>query len=541
METVTDPASGVTHYSYDAAGNLVRTEMPNGTIETRHYDDLSRLVFLENTGPGGSTISSYQYTLGPTGLRTVVKEDTGRTVTYTYDGDYRLTGESIVDSTASNRNITYAYDAVGNRLSRTDSVEGTTTYTYDANDRMLTETLGGKSTTETYDNNGNLLSQVSGPSDKTSYTWDFENRLVAADITDASGRNHVAYQYDADGNRVAQTIAGAVTRFLLDTNRPLAQVIEEYTPGSVVQASYVYGLSIILQNRGGVRSFYKVDGLGSIRALTNALGAVTDRYLYDAFGQMLARTGTTTNPYLFTGEQFDPHLGFSYLRARYYDVDTGRFASRDPLLGTLSKPSTLNSYLYALADPINIVDPSGAQGLEEGLVAVGIQSFLVGQLGGGIQQFVAADGTISAADWNLEVLKMQKALDDYDAANPKQSYCDRYLEQAPYFDSVWHIAPNNEKHYWITGGPLGGRTMLGAEVNYYFQGMIAHHYSLTFEAMLTLVFGWKASRYAVIPSDNALLAAGMGWALTFGEEDTDTSYCVLRKGAWNYRGAPRLE
>src|SRR5205085_911872 len=99
-----------------------------------------------------------------------------------------------------------------------DSAEGQTTYTYDANDRLLTETLGGEVATYTYDGNGNLRSQVSGANDQATYTWDLENRLISADITDASGKQHVAYLYDADGNRVAQTVAGTVTRFLLDTS-----------------------------------------------------------------------------------------------------------------------------------------------------------------------------------------------------------------------------------------------------------------------------------------------------------------------------------
>ena len=58
LETVTDPDLGVTRYTYDAASNLIRTELPNGTVETRSYDDLNRLLFLENRGPSG-VISSH--------------------------------------------------------------------------------------------------------------------------------------------------------------------------------------------------------------------------------------------------------------------------------------------------------------------------------------------------------------------------------------------------------------------------------------------------------------------------------------------------
>jgi hypothetical protein len=53
--------------------------------------------------------------------------------------------------------------------------------------------------------------------------------------------------------------------------------------------------------------------------LTNAAGAVTDTYEYDAFGNKINSTGTTPNNYLYRSEQYDPDLGLYYLRARYYN------------------------------------------------------------------------------------------------------------------------------------------------------------------------------------------------------------------------------
>src|SRR5262249_18857148 len=92
--TVTDADGGVTRYTYDAAGNLVLTDLPNGTTETRSYDALNRLTFLENRSASG-VISSYRYTLAATGRRDAVVEDTGRRVDYTYDDLDRLTEERI--------------------------------------------------------------------------------------------------------------------------------------------------------------------------------------------------------------------------------------------------------------------------------------------------------------------------------------------------------------------------------------------------------------------------------------------------------------
>jgi RHS repeat-associated protein len=375
VATVTDPNGGMTHYKYDAAGNLIETDLPNGTTETRQYDLLDRLTFLKNVGPSG-LISSYQYTLDPAGNRLSVQEDTGRTVKYTYDALYRLTEEAITDPAAGKRTIDYTYDPVGNRLSRSDTAEGQTTYVYDANGRLLTETLGSDVTKYTYDNNGNALSQIKNTTDQVFMTWDAENRLIGTDVTDASGTHHIQNQYDANGIRVAQTVDGQETRYLIDATQPLAQVLMEYTPSGLIKVSYVYGQRLISQNRGGVSSFYLVDGLGSTRALTNASGLVTDRYVYDAFGRTIGQTGTTANEYLFAGEQQDPVTGWDYLRARYLDAGLGRFLSRDPFGGEVTNPVSLQAYPYAGLNPVNMTDPSGRQTLGELSVVQGIQESL---------------------------------------------------------------------------------------------------------------------------------------------------------------------
>ena len=69
---------------------------------------------------------------------------------------------------------------------------------------------------------------------------------------------------------------------------------------------------------------------------------MTDTYSYDAFGVLLASTGSTPNVYLYAGEQLDPNIGFYYLRARYYAQAQGRFISTDPEEGNIFDPrSTL--------------------------------------------------------------------------------------------------------------------------------------------------------------------------------------------------------
>jgi YD repeat-containing protein len=132
-------------------------------------------------------------------------------------------------------------------LTRDDSAEGNTVYTYDANDRLLSETLGSKVTTYTYHADGNTLTASSGAADQTTYTWDAQRRLIATAVTGASGTQTTTYAYDVDGNRISATTGGVETRYLVDANRPNPVVVAEYAPGSAVGVSYVYGQALISQ------------------------------------------------------------------------------------------------------------------------------------------------------------------------------------------------------------------------------------------------------------------------------------------------------
>jgi RHS repeat-associated protein len=339
-------STGTTAYTYDLNGNLESTTYPNAVRTAYTFNSLNRLTNVN--GAKGATLANYAYTLGTAGNRLSVTEANGRTVSYAYDALYRLTGESISNDTvaANNGALNYTYDAVGNRLNRTSSVGAipATGATYDANDRL---------TSDAYDPNGNTTT-----SNANTYQYDSENRL-----TSLNG-GAVTFVYDGDGNRVAKTVGGVTTRFLVDTNNHTghAQVVEELVNASV-RRTYTYGHDLISQTQllNNIRTthFYGYDGHGSTRYLTDASGAVTDTYTYDAFGNLIARTGTTPNDYLYAGEQYDANLGFYYLRARYMNSMSGRFHTQDSYEGGIKSPLSLHKYLYAAADPVNKDDPSG--------------------------------------------------------------------------------------------------------------------------------------------------------------------------------------
>jgi len=128
--------------------------------------------------------------------------------------------------------------------------------------------------------------------------------------------------------------------------------------------------------RGGNSSFHLRDAHGSIRGLADATGTITDRYAYDAYGNAVVASGSTVNPYRYSGERLDSDTGLYQLRARYYNPAVGRFISRDPFSGRVEAPVSRHRYLYADADPVNRMDPTGRESLAELSFVQGLQSTL---------------------------------------------------------------------------------------------------------------------------------------------------------------------
>ncbi|MCP4111829.1 MAG: hypothetical protein GY749_40935, partial [Desulfobacteraceae bacterium] len=354
-ETVAGPDGLSTSYTYDSVGNRKSMTYPNGNATEYEYDALNRLKEITTRNSDSEITARYSYGLGAAGNRTGVEDHTGRLVSYAYDNLFRLEKETVTDPNFGNSETSYAYDTFGNRLSKTDS-GGTTTCHYDDNDRLYEELhSSGTVTTYIYDDNGNLFSK-SVDSDMTIYSYDYEDRLIGVE----SSTGNIAYAYNADGIRVTSDADGVVTNYLVDKNRPYAQVLEERNGIGEVTVFYIYGDDLISQHTDNAETYYYLyDGHMSVRMLTNESEAVTDRYIYDAFGILLHRTGSTLNNYLYTGEQYNPNTGFYYLRARYYNPGIGRFFNIDPYKGNMYDPLSLHRYLYTAGNPVNASDPTG--------------------------------------------------------------------------------------------------------------------------------------------------------------------------------------
>ena len=283
---------------------------------------------MANLNSSNTTLSSFSYALDNVGNRKHLVEVTGNRVTWSYDKTYQLTNEQR--SGSNSYNITYTYDRVGNRLGL--NVGGVpTTNIYDAANELLASNTMSALTTYTFDANGNLLTSVSPSNQVTTNTWDVVNLLTQVALPSGTVDT---FTYNADGERVQKTDSTGTTKHVWDGRN----ILLETDASNIIQAVYtlqpkLYG-NLISEWRSGIGSFYLYDGLGSTTQLVSSTGSVTDSYLYDSWGNILLASGTTTNPFLFVGMlgyYNDPDVVDYYIRARYYDPESGRFRSRDPL------------------------------------------------------------------------------------------------------------------------------------------------------------------------------------------------------------------
>jgi RHS repeat-associated protein len=345
LQTLTPPSAFTTGsfgLSYDALSRRTQMTRPNSVSTLYAYDNLSRLTSVLHQ-LSGSTIDGAAYTVDNAGNRTAkTDERAGVTSNYSYDAIYELT--KVMQGT--NTTESYTFDPVGDRLSSLS----VSPYNYNTSNE-LTST---PSTTYTYDYNGNVLTSTTG-SNTTSYTWDFENRVTSVTLPGSGGT--VSFKYDPFGRRIEKTTSSATSIYAYDGDN----LIEETNSAGAVVARYAQTQNIdepLAMLRSGATSFYHADGLSSITSLSNAAGALAQTYTFDSFGNLTASSGSLTNPFRYTGREWDTETNLQFSRHRYYDPSTGRFLSEDLLRFDGAEPNP-NLYLYVKNSPTTVIDPLG--------------------------------------------------------------------------------------------------------------------------------------------------------------------------------------
>ncbi|MFH0855559.1 MAG: RHS repeat-associated core domain-containing protein [Candidatus Omnitrophota bacterium] len=327
-------------FSYDSLSRRARLDYPNGALTAYTYDNSSRLIQLLNKNSANKAVSSFSYTYDNASRKTAVSLING-SLNYAYDKLNELTREAG-SLNAKSVSSTFAYDPAGNRYSLNKNGQAVN-YIYNTLNQLTKDSTG---ITFSYDKNGNLTQRKSSAATEN-FTYDYENRMKSYT---APGQNS-AFAYDSSGKRISKTVNGVTTKYYYDGN----ELVRE--SAGVNNVYYVHGPrvgEIISDSKGYC---YHYDSLGSVVNLTNATGASVQAYGYDAFGNIVTQSGSSTNDNKFLTKKMDVS-GLIYFGARYYDPRIGRFISRDPL-GFVDGP---NPYLYCLNDPINLVDPWGLCG-----------------------------------------------------------------------------------------------------------------------------------------------------------------------------------
>jgi RHS repeat-associated protein len=190
---------------------------------------------------------------------------------------------------------------------------------------------------------------------KVNVTYDARNRLKRVN------GHYNEYWYDVENNRIDMFYYSTNMIYTYDTsggrNRLAWSMDHNYA-----ETIYAYGADGLMWSLcNGTYRVYHYDYRGSVVAVTDINGTVTDTIRYNAYGSVYARTGSTNLIFGYNGRDgvlTDPN-GLLYMRARYYDPLLKRFMNCDILTGSIANPSTLNLYAYVNGDPISYVDPFG--------------------------------------------------------------------------------------------------------------------------------------------------------------------------------------
>jgi RHS repeat-associated protein len=333
-----------THYSYNGNNAVSSMVYPSGRTVAYSRDVAGRVTQVSTNGT--NLVSNITYT--PFGGITSLTYGNGLVLSKGYDNQYRLSSLVV----GSFLGLSYNYDPNGNITSIIDGVnppggpvDQAGTYTYVTGSNKLDSIAGNNPVAFGYDANGNTTSE-----NTRVLGYDLLNRLTS--VTD-NGTQISSYAYNALNQRVSKTTGGNTRIFHYDLAGHL--IAETTNTGSTI-AEYIYlGDDLLAQIRSGNNYYYHNEHLGTPQVMTNSSGSVVWKASYTAFGKAQVMVNTTENNIRFPGQYFDSETGLHYNWNRYYQPETGRYVTPDPIgLG-----GGVNVYGYVGGNPVGWVDPNG--------------------------------------------------------------------------------------------------------------------------------------------------------------------------------------
>lgn len=389
-----------------------------------HYDVNNNISKIQQSIAGSSWDMVYTYDKDNRGLTTTLEN--GVVLTNSYDAIGRIQSKQIGLSTPYSINASYKNGVNGSSSVLLDTYQNGTddaySYTYDANNNILSVTQGAASSsyvydaanqlvraniynssndsytaTYTYDGNGNIISKSLYPytvgdlgtaTSTIQYGYAAEgwtDQLISYNgqsiVYDASGNpttylgqslswnglqltgvgGNISYAYDKDGIRQTKTIRTAFTQYYYNGN----VLMGTYDGTNKLLFSYDEQSNVVAVDYNGTYYYYLRDGQGSVVKLIDGNGNTVVSYSYDPWGVCttsgsMAGTLGALNPFRYHGYVYDEETGWYYLLSRYYNPTVGRYLSADTLSSTGQGVLGYNMYAYCLNNPTTNYDPSGS-------------------------------------------------------------------------------------------------------------------------------------------------------------------------------------
>ncbi|MBQ7589898.1 MAG: RHS repeat-associated core domain-containing protein [Verrucomicrobia bacterium] len=286
---------------------------------------------------------------------------------YEYDELGRLSCEKTFDGSTNN----YNYDLAGNRIATYNSYNSPIiSYSTPTNNNRLA--TWGSNGSMIYDNAGCVTNLVRNTTTNISCLklhWNGEYQLSWVEVVDTNNvSDYVTYIYDSLGRKFYRSDNETCEYYIYDGMNLVAdydavncRILRTYTYGPGVDN--IQSMTIYNEDDTTETYYYIKDASNTVHVLVDEDGLIVEYYYYDAFGNLKIKNenyqwipkSNYGNRFLFQGREYDYDTALYYFRARWYEPETGRWLSPDPI----GISGGLNLYAFCGNDPVNFVDPMG--------------------------------------------------------------------------------------------------------------------------------------------------------------------------------------
>jgi RHS repeat-associated protein len=371
---------------YDEVNRLKERTLPNGVKMVYQYQDNTDLVEkITDLAPDGVTVlASVAYERKGIGEPTKITREDGSYVRLEYDASLRVDKESYYSAAGVLlQESDYDYDAAGNRKVVSDGLAAGT-YSYENVNQLTEVTNGSNVETYTYDAGGRVdVVNRNG----VIRDFDYNTDNLIKQVKGGAGQVLVEYDYDSSGRRVEVKSGAAEKDYIVAPSSgdglESPQLVMDGNGNPLGAYLYAGNQPLMRFDGSGNPVYYLTDAMGSVIGLAGAGGQGVARFNYDSFGNLRNASGTGASlpgnaggDFRFQGQWLDEATGLYNFRARYYDPETGRFMSYDPIELIDMEPESSNPYQFVYNNPHVYSDPTGMFSIMELNSTISVQDAL---------------------------------------------------------------------------------------------------------------------------------------------------------------------